>query len=362
MTIGAMGPLDAVSSVEQERVAWVAGEPSEVEAADGLDDVDVAALEQGAGAAAIASSFAQRPTVVQLPPGCVRLGELRRALPQARLVLDLRRGGSALGRLAARDAAAADAILLGSLPEVREFRAHHPRLAGRTAVVPRTLDLEAHAPSAVLTKTRDRDLKRFKRLYRLVGPTVLYAGPYTEAGGLDLALEAVYALRERTPDLRLAAVPHGPVDARYLDRCERRALGLGHHGPVQWRVAAGDLPLWYATATVVCLPCRGPVPTTAVALAGAAARPFVGSRLEPLVSEVADGETGFLVAPNDVPTLAAAIELLLGDGEESTRLGAAGRERVESAYAPPAVVRRLRKLWGVVAGRSLVEVERDVVR
>ena len=44
--------------------------------------------------------------------------------------------------------------------------------------------------------------------------TLRYQFPYTEAGGLDLLIEAVFRLRERMPDLRLAAVPHGPTDPR----------------------------------------------------------------------------------------------------------------------------------------------------
>ncbi len=85
---------------------------------------------------------------------------------------------------------------------------------------------------------------------------VLFVGPYTEAGGLDLLLEVVFRLRERMPDLRLAAIPHGPTDPDYRDRCEMRALGLGHHGIVEWEPVDSEVPFWYAIAAVVCSPAR----------------------------------------------------------------------------------------------------------
>ena len=63
-------------------------------------------------------------------------------------------------------------------------------------------------------------------------PTLLFVGPYTPLGGLDVAIAATYRLREQLEDLRLAAMPLGAVDQKYLDRCEMEALAPrapGHH-------------------------------------------------------------------------------------------------------------------------------------
>jgi glycosyltransferase involved in cell wall biosynthesis len=337
--------LEPASIDNRLQVVWIGAGEDELDAVSDLADADVIALERGLGTDGILRRLSDPPAVLQLGPGEARLARLRRELPRTRLVLDLRDGVPARGRGILRDAEAADTILLASLDDIHAFRAREPRLADRTALVRRPLDLDFHAPLEGVVSSRDRELKRFRRLYRLVGPAVLFAGPYTEAGGLDVALEAVYALRERTPELRLAAIPHGPIDSKYLDRCEGRALGLGHHGLVQWQVAPEDVPLWYATATVVCLPCRDRVPSPAATLAGAAGRPFVGSRVDSLASEVEDGETGFLVTPGDVSTLTAAIELLLTDEEEAARLGRSARLRVQAERSAAAVARRLHPIW-----------------
>ena len=174
---------------------------------------------------------------------------------------------------------------------------------------------------------------------------VLFAGPYTEAGGLDLLLEAVFGLRERMPDLRLAAIPHGPTDPRYRDRCEMRALGLGHHGIVEWDPADSEIPFWYAIAAVVCSPAREAASAEPTKRAAAAARPFVGSDLEPFREHVDDGTTGYLVPVGDLESLQAALESVLGAEEEATRLGDAALRRAKADYSPAAAAQGLRREW-----------------
>jgi phosphatidylinositol alpha-1,6-mannosyltransferase len=49
-------------------------------------------------------------------------------------------------------------------------------------------------------------------------------------------------------------------------------------------------------------------------------------------SAVRDGETGLVVAPNDVATIAAALRTLLAEPELRARMGAAGRRAVETHY------------------------------
>jgi glycosyltransferase involved in cell wall biosynthesis len=197
-------------------------------------------------------------------------------------------------------------------------------------------------------KGRGRDLRRFRRFHRLAGPVILFAGPFTEAGGLDVLVEAVFALRERVPDLRLAAIPHGATDARYRDRLEMRILGLGHHGIVEWSPPESEIPFWYATAAVVCAPAREPVSPEPAKYAAAAARPFLGSDLEPFREQVEDGMTGRLVPAHDRDALERVLEELLGDSDEQARIGEAARRKAEADYSPATTARALRREWAAV--------------
>jgi glycosyltransferase involved in cell wall biosynthesis len=307
--------------------AWV---PEGVSAAESL--AELASLD----VSAVHASAAWAP----------RLGQVRRAAASARIVLDLSESGPELGRGAAAAAAAADVILLPTLQRLERFRARHAELAGRTSLFRPPLDLEACAPEATLVETRSRDLKRLRRLHRLAGPIVLYVGPYTEAGGLATAIAVASEIHARRDDVRLVAIPDGPVDRRYLDRCERSALGLGHHGIVEWNAVPDELPLWFALAAVVVAPDTEPAGAPRALRAAAAGRPFVGGRFPAAAEVVAHGETGLLLdLPVDTALLAQAVESLLDDPEHADRLGAAGRERAEAAVSHEAAVRKLATIW-----------------
>lgn len=74
----------------------------------------------------------------------------------------------------------------------------------------------------------------------------------------------------------------------------------------------------------------GIVPCEAMALG----KPVVASRVGGLPEVVDDGVTGVLVPPGDSAALALAIEELVDDAERRAAMGAAGRARVESEFAP----------------------------
>ena len=60
---------------------------------------------------------------------------------------------------------------------------------------------------------------------------------------------------------------------------------------------------------------------------------------------VTDGETGFLVPPDDAPALATAIEKLLRDPALGVRMGAAGRVRARDRYDGDVVVPALEQAY-----------------
>jgi len=65
----------------------------------------------------------------------------------------------------------------------------------------------------------------------------------------------------------------------------------------------------------------------------ACAKPVVSTRRGGPSETVVDGETGFLVEPRDPEALARQVLILLRDADLRTRMGAAGRARVESHFA-----------------------------
>ena len=69
--------------------------------------------------------------------------------------------------------------------------------------------------------------------------------------------------------------------------------------------------------------------------------PVVASRVSGIPEVVVDGETGWLVPPEDPAALAAALREVLGDPAEAERRGSAGRRRATELYRPEVVAR----LW-----------------
>jgi glycosyltransferase involved in cell wall biosynthesis len=289
------------------------------------------------------------PEIAQLArPALRELRKVREQLPASVVVLDLADDGETeLSGGQAREARRADAVLAGSRWECSKLLPQLEGSAAQTAVIPRPLDLEWYATEAQLeeTKGRGRDLRRFRRFHRLAGPMVLFAGPFTEAGGLDVLVEQVFELRERIPDLRLAAIPHGAVDARYRDRCEMRMLALGHHGILEWDPSDADVPFWYASASVVCAPARAAGSPEPAKRAAAAGRPFVATDLEPFREHVVDELTGCLVDGRALNALRATLEGLLTDESRARGIGEAARRRIENDYTPAVAARALRSAW-----------------
>jgi len=265
-----------------------------------------------------------------------------------RLVADLS-GAEHLGRRAVRAARSADLVVVDV---ERRLRLLGRDLRTPWALVRPAVDLVEHAPNAMLREQRGPEIKRFRRLHRLGGHTLLYAGPYRAEGGLHILLEVAHGLRERYDDLVVAAIPEGEVDARYRDACERQALTLGHRAIVEWTIDDSTRPFWYALASVVCAPATGPVDVRPALFAAAAGVPFVAGAVTPF-AELPRGLVCELVPPGDADAFASRIELLLAEPARARAAGGAARCAAEAELSPAATARAMRTLWSGLAAAGV---------
>lgn len=229
------------------------------------------------------------------------------------------------GRLEAERALAASADLV--IATCRDEVAELLGLGGdpdRIAVVPCGVDLAAF-PAA---EPRPRELPAGERR------RIVSLGRLVERKGVDLVVRAL-------PDLPQAelVIAGGPEradldaddEARRL-RALAAELGVADRVDLLGRVAHDAAPALIASADVVaCTPWYEPfgmVPLEAMSCA----RPVVGSAVGGLLDSVADGETGVLVSPRDVGSIAAGLRRVLDDPALAARMGAAGRARVEQRF------------------------------
>ncbi len=147
------------------------------------------------------------------------------------------------------------------------------------------------------------------------GFTVLFAGRLIQHKGTEYLIRAFASV---PPPARLVISGSGPEQSRLGSLAER----LGLEPRVEFK---GDFPRaseLYPSASVVVVPSIWPEPFGLVGPeAMAHGIPVVASRVGGVPEWLSDGETGFLVEPKDVETLAARINALLADPQLAGRLG-----------------------------------------
>jgi phosphatidylinositol alpha-1,6-mannosyltransferase len=166
--------------------------------------------------------------------------------------------------------------------------------------------------------------------------------------GVDTVLQALPAILARAPDVRYAVAGGGPD----RDRLERLAQRIGVAERVRFlgEVSEQDLPALYNAAAMYVGASRQSerigVEGFGIVFveASASGLPVVGGASGGVPDAVRDGETGFLVPPNDSVAVAAAVSRLLADPTLARRLGTAGRRAVVTHYNWDRVVRDLRAI------------------
>lgn len=164
--------------------------------------------------------------------------------------------------------------------------------------------------------------------------------------GIDTTIRVLAHLAAEFPVLRYAVIGRGG----YLEGLERLAHELGVADRVHFLVDVGDdeLPGAYALGEIYLglsresgLDAEG----FGISLLEAAATglPVVAGASGGIADAVLDGETGLLVAPEDVEAAAARVRQLLTDPTLAQRLGASGRQRVLDRFTWEAVVAEFRR-------------------
>ncbi len=176
-------------------------------------------------------------------------------------------------------------------------------------------------------------------------PLIVCVSRLVPRKGQDVLIRSMRAVQRRVPEAGLLIVGSGPYEAKLRGLAERAPTGsVSFVG----EVSEPDLPRYYAVGDVFAMPCRTRLAGLEVEgwgnvfiEAAACGRPVVvgdsGGSREALVH----GETGLLVDGANVEGVADALASLLEDPAYASRLGKAGRARVEREHTWPLVAGRL---------------------
>lgn len=150
--------------------------------------------------------------------------------------------------------------------------------------------------------------------------------------GIDTALEALAQLGPGYDDLRYAIVGDGP-DTERLSRIIRER-GLGARVRFVHGVPDAELPSYFRAASLYLGLSRAQGEEAegfglSLVEAQASGVPVLGARSGGIADAMREGETGWLVPPDDPAATAAQLRLLLAEQERLRTAGQAGRQLVE---------------------------------
>lgn len=210
----------------------------------------------------------------------------------------------------------------------------------RTLRLPSGIDVDRFHP--------DADARaRLRERYGLAdAPTVVCVSRLVRRKGQDSLIEAWPRVVEQVPDARLVVVGWGPY-AKRLAQLKRRSP-VRDHIILTGKVPYEELPRHVAMSDLFAMPCRtrgGGLDVEGLGIvfleASAAGLPVIAGTSGGAPETVTEGVTGLVVDGRDEDALVAALVRLLTSPEERARMGAAGRELMESEWTWPRLVESL---------------------
>jgi phosphatidylinositol alpha-1,6-mannosyltransferase len=204
---------------------------------------------------------------------------------------------------------------------------------------------------------RDPDLRR---RHGLDGRTVLLTvGRLQRRKGHDMVIRALPRILAAHPDVVYLVAG----DGEEMESLERLAGDEGVAGSVRFlgRVPQEDLPALYNLSDVFVMANRtmpgGDVEGFGIVFleAGACGKPVIAGASGGTADAVIDGVTGILVDGTSTEEIARAVIRLAADPALRSRMGEAGRRRVEREYNWDAIAERTERLSAAVVERSLAK-------
>ncbi len=159
--------------------------------------------------------------------------------------------------------------------------------------------------------------------------------------GIRYALEAVRKLLPLYPNLQYVIVGDGILRSELEQQAKN--LGISEHVHFMgWRHDVKELMTQFE---IFLAPSLWEGFGLVFLEAMAQALPIVASQVSAIPEVVEDGVTGILVPPQNSDALAEAIKKLLDNPDLAQKLGAAGRERLETVFTPQRMIEQTAALY-----------------
>lgn len=183
---------------------------------------------------------------------------------------------------------------------------------------------------------------------------VLFLGHLAPDRGILDLLEAVAALRDDVPEIRLVCAGDGNriAVARYAER-----LGIAEAVKFTGWVGPSGKRALFESAAVLAAPAYDAALPVSLLEAMAAGVPVVASAVGGMPEVIVDGVTGLLIPPGDTATLARSLKALLLDRQLGARLSSAARDSLRLRFSAERVLPQLERMYASLGVPAIPEAE-----
>ncbi len=256
--------------------------------------------------------------------------------PLENWVEPLRRGETSIAAVLRRAyVAASDLVVFPSEVLRRQFEfACGPSPPLNSCVLCPGIDLSQFPPRTADSRARARRGLGIRENTRVVG----FVGRLAPQKGIAFLLTTIEKLASSRADVEFVIVGEGPLRSAVTALAARNPR-------VRWAGERFDVPSIMPAFDIVAVPSAWEPLGIVLLEAMASEVPPVAFAVDGIPEAVEDGITGLLVAPGDPDGFLAAISRLLNDGGLRTRVGIAGRLRVQQHFSAPTMARRLGEIY-----------------
>lgn len=196
------------------------------------------------------------------------------------------------------------------------------------------------APAEMVT---DEDVQRCKHELGITGsyPVLGVVGSLYHVKGHKYLLEAMPEVLQQWPKAMLLVIGRGELEIVLKERVEQLTIGSN----VRFLGMRQDVPRLLSVLDVFVLPSLSEGLSLALLEAMASGRPVVATRVGGNPELIDQGQTGFLVQPEDSRDLATHLVKLLSNAEMMQQYGRQGVERVHQHFSKEQMVNRYKDLY-----------------
>jgi glycosyltransferase involved in cell wall biosynthesis len=163
-------------------------------------------------------------------------------------------------------------------------------------------------------------------------PVILHVGRLEpDIKGQDVLLKAVQPLMQRPNPPLVVFVGEGIISKR--DELEHLSAELGIQAGVRFVGLRSDTPALMQSCDLLVMSSRTESSPNVVIEAQACAKPVIAAQVGGTSELLLEGQTGFLIPPDDPPALTQKLNVLLDQAELRQQMGQAARHYVEMNFS-----------------------------